>query len=67
MYTEDRLVVDRGRGGRVGEMGKGGQKVQSYTIICEDVTYSMVTIANNTGLHIGKLLREWIFKKSSVT
>lgn len=36
----------------VGKMGKGGQKVHLHKIIYGAVTYSMVTIVNNTGLHI---------------
>ena len=51
MDTENRWVVARGRGWEVGEMGEGGQKVQtsSYKINKSwDVTYSMATIGNNT-------------------
>ena len=40
--TENRLVVARGVGWGVGEMGEGGQKVQtsSYKISHGDVMYS---------------------------
>ena len=49
-----------GGGSGVGKMGEEGQKVQtsSYKISLGDVMYSMVTIVNNTVLHIWKLLKE---------
>ena len=47
-------MVVRGRRVGVGKTGEGGQKVQtsSYKISPGDVMYSMVTIVNNTVLHI---------------
>ena len=48
----------------MGEMGEESQKVQTsrYKISPGDVTYSMVTIANNSTPYKQKLLREWILK-----
>ena len=47
---ENRLVVASG-GGWGG--GWGGQNMQTSVYICHgDVTYSMVTIVNNTVLHV---------------
>ena len=46
-------------------MGKSGQKITNYQIqdtSSEDVTYSIVTMVNNTVLYICKLLREQILK-----
>ena len=45
-------------------MSEGGQKVQisSYKISHGDVTYSMVTIVNNTVWHIWKWLKVKILK-----
>ena len=41
-------------GQKVGKTGEGGQKVKtsSYKIRHEDIMYSMVTVVNNTVLHI---------------
>ena len=48
-----RLVVARVGGLGVGEMGEGGQRVQTSSYKCHgDVMYSMVTIVNNTVLYI---------------
>ena len=63
MDTEKRLVVHRGSGWGVSEMGEGSQKVQtsSYKINKSwrrNITYSLGTIVNNTVLYIRKLLRE---------
>ena len=53
-YREQIGGCQRWTFGRGGEMGKGDQKVQtsSYKISHEDAMYSMVTIVNNTVLHI---------------
>ena len=53
------LPEAKGAGG-VSEKGKGSQKVQisCYKISHGNVMYSMMTTANNTVLHIRKLLRE---------
>ena len=52
--TDNRLLVAKGSQCGVGKMGKGSQKLQSsiYKISHEEVMYSMVTIVNNTILHI---------------
>ena len=45
----------------VEEMGKGGQKVQTFNYKINklwDVRYSLVDIVNNAVLYISKLLRE---------
>ena len=55
------MVVARGEGLGVGEMGKGGQgyKLPVVRWICyKDVMHSMMAIANNTVLYIWKFLRE---------
>ena len=61
--TENRLVVARGRGWKVGEMGEEAQKVQtsSYRInkSCGH-NIQQGTRVNNTVLHIWKLLRKYI-------
>ena len=57
-------MVSRGGGWRW-EVGKSGQKITNYQIqdtSSEDVTYSIVTMVNNTVLYICKLLREQILK-----
>ena len=68
--TENRYAVAKGRsmGGQVDKMGKRGQIVQTvYTnsikwISRVPITYSMVTIVNNTLLHIWKLPRDYVSK-----
>ena len=55
MDMENRLVVARGRGWRVGKVGEGCQKVQTsrYKINKSwDVMYSMVTIVNTAVWYI---------------
>ena len=59
--TENRLVVVRGREWGMGEMGEGGQKVQtsSYKINKYWGCYVLqCDIVDNTVLYIWKLLRE---------
>lgn len=49
------MVDARGRGCRVGEMGKEGQKVKTYSYKINkswDVIFSMVIIVKNTLLYI---------------
>lgn len=49
------------QGIRVGIRGEGGQKVQTSSYIINnscDIIHSMMTIVNNTVLHIYKLLQE---------
>ena len=55
-YGKLNTLVVWGRGWRVDEMGKEGQK---------DVMYSMVSIFNNAISHSWKYLGEWILKFSS--
>ena len=52
---ENRLVVARDGGGRVGEMSEWNQNVQTSSYKKNkswDVTHSMVTIANNIVKHV---------------
>ena len=59
--TENWLIVARGRVWRVDEMSEGDQNIQisSYKMAKSwEIMYSMVTIINNTILHIWKLLKE---------
>ena len=48
------MVARGGKWAGVGEMGEGGQKVQtsSYKISHEDIVYRMVTIVINTVLYV---------------
>lgn len=53
--------IARGRGLEVGKMGQGGQKLKTFSYKINnngDVIYSVMTIVNNTILHILKLLRK---------
>ena len=52
--TDGQLPEAESKGVEVGEMGKGCEKVQisTYKISHGDVIYSMVTIVNNTVVHI---------------
>ena len=55
---EKRLMVARGREWALGEMGERGQKVQTWSYKISKswgVRNSMVTIVNNTALHIWKI------------
>lgn len=51
LNTENKLVVIRGRGWEMGEMGKGGPRHRFPVIKCVskgDIMYRMVTTVNNT-------------------
>ena len=53
------MVARGGSWAGVGEMGEGGQKVQtsSYKISHEDIMYSIVNIVNNTVLNYLKVVK----------
>lgn len=54
--TENRLVVARGGGWEVGEIGEGSQKIQtsSYKVSPGDITRIVVPTVNKTVLYIWK-------------
>ena len=55
MDTENRLVVARGRGWRVGKMDEAGEKVQTSNCKINkfwDIRYGIMTKVNNTVSHI---------------